>query len=127
VAERAGTAALLRPRERASLLLLLDQFDAAVLRPPLFGVVRRDRRERPRAERPQPGRGNAVSLNERPDDGVRPVLGELEVAVDSADRIRMTTTKTFRPASPFRSFAISAIAWADSGLTSDFAVSKWMP
>jgi hypothetical protein len=64
---------------------LLDQLDPPVLGPPLFVVVGGDGGEHRAAEGPQAGGGDPVILDERLEDGLGPVLGQLEVAFHAAD------------------------------------------
>ena len=62
-------------------VLLLDQFDPAVLGSTLLGVVGGNGGELAAPVGSQAGRGDAVVADERLADGLGPVLGELDVAV----------------------------------------------
>jgi len=67
---------------------LLDQFDPAVLGPAFLGVVGCNGCKRAAPGGPHTGRGDAVVADERLEDGLGQVLGELYVAVAFFSTIR---------------------------------------
>ena len=70
--------------------LLFDQFDPAVLRPTVLGVVGHDGCKLTASEGPQTCSSDTVIVDQRLDDCLSPALGELDVAVHTAHVVRVS-------------------------------------